>query len=192
MSSNSQNWETIIDHPNYEINNETYEVRKIGTTRILKQTLRKRGDYLAYKLNGHNVYVHVIIAKQFIPNPLNCPVVDHRNRNKLDNRIENLRWVSRDVNATNRIDFEFLNEEDSKAVFNLSFSFSRYEDHCFNAIMYLLDNFYIYDSYTGVRRLRMNDGDFVNVRDDNGKYFRIYLDKFKKIYEKDLKKRGMI
>ena len=192
MSSNSQTWETIIDHPNYEINNETYEVRKIGTTRILKQTLRKRGDYLAYKLNGHNVYVHVIIAKQFIPNPLNCPVVDHRNRNKLDNRIENLRWVSRDVNATNRIDFEFLNEEDSKAVFNLSVSFKRYEDHCFNAIMYLLDNFYIYDPWNGVRQLRMNDGDFVNVRNDNGKYVRIYLDKFKKIYEKDLKKRGYI
>ena len=58
--------------------------------------------------------------------------------------------------------------------------------------MYLLDNFYIYDSYTGVRQLRMNDGDFVNVRDDKGKYVRIYLDKFKKMYENDLKKRGMI
>ena len=192
MSSNSQTWETIIDHPNYEINNETYEVRKIGTTRILKQTLRKRGDYLAYKLNGHNVYVHVIIAKQFIPNPLNCPVVDHRNRNKLDNRIENLRWVSRDVNATNRIDFEFLNEEDSKAVFNLGISFNRYDDHCFDTIYYLLDNFYINDYWNGVRQLRMNDGDFVNVRNDNGKYVRIYLDKLKKIYEKDLKKRGYI
>ena len=192
MSSNSQTWETIIDHPNYEINNETYEVRKIGTTRILKQTLRKRGDYLAYKLNGHNVYVHVIIAKQFIPNPNNYPVVDHRNKIKLDNRIENLRWVPRNVNASNRIDFEFLNEEDSKAVFNLGISFNRYDGHCFDPIYYLIDNFYIYDPWNGVRQLRMNDGDFVNVRNDNGKYVRIYLDKFKKIYEKDLKKRGYI
>ena len=53
MSTNSQTWETIIDHPNYEINNETYEVRKIGTTRILKQTLRKRKnwDYKNIKTN---------------------------------------------------------------------------------------------------------------------------------------------
>lgn len=176
-------WETIVDHPDYEINNETHEVRRKGTKRILKQTLRKKGDYLAYKLNGHNIYVHVILARQFIPNPNNYPVVDHYNKIKLDNSLENLRWVPREVNATNRSDFEFLNEEETKDLFKLGFVFDRYDGHSFDSIYYLLDNFYIYDSWNGVRRLRMNEGDFVNVRDDKGKYFKLYLDKFKNEYK---------
>ena len=176
-------WQPIVICPNYEINNETHEVRRIGTKRILKQTLRKKGDYLAYKLNGRNVYVHKILATQFIPNPNNYPVVDHHNTNKLDNSLENLRWVPRKVNASNRSDFEFLNEEDTKAVIKLGFSFDRYNGKAFDDIYFLLDNFYINDSWNGMRKLRMNEGDFVNVRDYDGKYFRLYLDKFKNEYK---------
>jgi hypothetical protein len=38
---------------------------------------------------------HRLIAKAFIPNPNNLPEINHKNCNKLDNRIPNLEWCSK-------------------------------------------------------------------------------------------------
>ena len=46
-------------------------------------------------------FMHRLIAEAFIPNPENKPCVDHINGNRLDNRIENLRWVSHKENCNN-------------------------------------------------------------------------------------------
>jgi hypothetical protein len=46
--------------------------------------------------------LHIVIARQFIPNPDNFRYIDHKNRQKLDDRIENLRWVSSSINACNK------------------------------------------------------------------------------------------
>lgn len=46
--------------------------------------------------------VHRIVAETFIENPKGCREVDHINRDKLDNRVENLRWVTHTENQANR------------------------------------------------------------------------------------------
>ena len=57
-------------------------------------------------------YSHKLIAETFIPNPKQCAEVNHKNRNKLDNRIENLEWNTRAENMSHLS--ETLNDVISK------------------------------------------------------------------------------
>ena len=77
---------------------------------IMKQSIRKgnREDgYFVVNLrkNGKGTVfqVHRLVAEAFIPNPENKPYIDHINTIRNDNRIENLRWATREENDHNPI-----------------------------------------------------------------------------------------
>lgn len=50
----------------------------------------------------HKKSIHRIVAETFIPNPENLPEVDHIDRDKSNNNVSNLRWVSMSQNRINR------------------------------------------------------------------------------------------
>lgn len=90
---------------------KTYEVRPNGDIwscckrrcYLLKPTLDKKG-YTRVCIGKRNIEVHLLVAKRWLgPKPGPDYQVDHINRNRSDNRVENLRWVTRQDNCANRI-----------------------------------------------------------------------------------------
>jgi hypothetical protein len=62
--------------------------------------------YLTVNLSGdkeqHTVKVHRIVANAFLPNPDNRPQIDHIDRNRANNNVTNLKWVTISENASNK------------------------------------------------------------------------------------------
>lgn len=90
-------WKDIEFNTNYEISNSGI-VRRKNNKNVLKGCITS--GYRSVKLTFENsrqqrFYVHRLVALHFIPNDnKNKTFVNHKNGNKLDNRAENLEWVS--------------------------------------------------------------------------------------------------
>ena len=99
----------------YEVSNrgrvrslDRIEVMKNGVARprkgrILKPNVKANGYYCfhySYKCKTIEVSVHRAVAEAFIPNPLQLPCINHKDRNKLNNNVENLEWCTYRYNST--------------------------------------------------------------------------------------------
>ena len=98
-------FKTIEGYENlYEISN-LGRVKNLKRGSILKNTLSKsRGYYtVGIRKNGNQntKQIHVLIAQAFIPNPDNKPIVDHIDQDRTNNKIDNLRYVTRSENGMN-------------------------------------------------------------------------------------------
>jgi len=83
----------------YQVSNHG-EIRRNG--RIL-DTTPNAGNYTraAFSVDDQVYYsmVHRVVATAFIANPYNLPFVDHIDFNPLNNRVDNLQWISARGNA---------------------------------------------------------------------------------------------
>ena len=89
-------WRTIPQYPKYSASSEG-EIRNDKTGRILKQEKHRCGYRQLSVGKGNQEYVHRLVASAFYGLQPSMEV-DHINGNKADNRVENLRWVTKSQN----------------------------------------------------------------------------------------------
>lgn len=104
---------------------EDYYITKSGkvysvlTNKMLKYDRSNRGYCrvtLADRRLGRfvHIFVHRLVATQFIPNPNNLPEVNHKDGNHTNNSIYNLEWCTREYNQRHAIENSLYRiEEDS-------------------------------------------------------------------------------
>lgn len=95
-------WKTIPEEYGF------YEVSSNGmarnsTTGSLRKLQHKPDGYvvLPAKKNGkqHNLYMHILVAQAFIPNPENKTEVHHIDGDRSNNSVDNLMWVTPEEHA---------------------------------------------------------------------------------------------
>lgn len=103
-------WKPIPEYEGYYEVSSMGNVRSLDSVRTMANGVEREyagkvltpsvgmDDYLVVDLsvNGKKktCKVHRLVAEAFVPNPLNLPIVNHRNENKHDNRSSNLEWCS--------------------------------------------------------------------------------------------------
>ena len=90
-----EDWRDIVGYERF------YKISNRGRVKsrccILRPFRHTRG-YLMVNLWKYGVckkaYISRLVAKAFIPNPLNLPTVNHKDGNKENNNVENLEWMT--------------------------------------------------------------------------------------------------
>ncbi len=101
--------------PIHHIGFEHYKVNNRGDLldcrNAIIQSVKTRLNYKGYvtmSLTSPGPYankegrLHQLVANAFIPNPDNLPSIDHIDRDKTNNNVSNLRWISHGNNNRNR------------------------------------------------------------------------------------------
>jgi hypothetical protein len=98
-----ENFQDINDFSNYMIN-ENGEIYSKIRNKLLKISTDKKYKTITLRKNNkaYTKKIHRLLGIQYLPNPNNFPCVDHINRDKLDNSLSNLRWVSYSINSKNK------------------------------------------------------------------------------------------
>jgi hypothetical protein len=106
-------WKTVKNFPDYEVST-LGNVRGKKRMKNLKFDYTDNGGYCRVKLRRNNFcqkfVVHRLVAQEFIGDITNF-VVDHVNRIRTDNRLENLRIVNQYENCKNKgIEWKNINQ----------------------------------------------------------------------------------
>ena len=103
LSKMTEIWKDIDGFPRYKVSN-LGRVKSYCKKEEKILTPRPKHGYKTIVLAGREKSIHRLMLKAFIPNPNPdiFTICDHINRNSMDNRLENLRWSTTQLNNLNR------------------------------------------------------------------------------------------
>lgn len=197
MSDKSVYVPVINYEDEYEILNEyPFTVRNKVNHHVISESKGDNG-YMKLNLKNKLCYKHRIIALQFIPNddPENKTQVDHINKIKDDNHIENLRWITPTQNNRNRsrinnTEYEFVDDLPDDII-KITFYKTKVNHYEFD------DDQYYYDTendefYTRItpklykklyQCIDKNNKKHIYLYDINNKKVNFYVERFKFLYD---------
>ena len=127
------------------------------------------------------------MAKQFIPNPLNLPFVDHKNRIRTDNSLVNLRWIDRSGNMKNKVSngdyiYTYVDEIADDSIEIYEYGKHKLENYFYDPNV---DKFYRLDEdqFKELRVCNHPTGLLIHMTDVNGNKFGLRVRKFMKMHE---------
>lgn len=90
----------ISDYPGYYINKKG-QIYGISKKQFLTENMSDGYPKVLLYKNAipKSFYIHVLVAKTFIPNPENKPVVNHKDHNIKNHDVTNLEWVTHSENS---------------------------------------------------------------------------------------------
>jgi len=98
-------WKNVAGFDNYEVN-PYVGIRNKKTQKVLKPRTWLGYPRVTLMSNSkkHEIKIHRVVASHFIdnPNPKKLNIVNHKNGNRGDFRIENLEWMTQSDNIKDR------------------------------------------------------------------------------------------
>ena len=96
----TEQWKIIEEFPNYEISSYG-RIRNISTQKYLSGGKDKDGYFQVTLIKNKKQFcrrVNKLVAIEFIKNPSDYPIINHKDENKENNHIDNLEWCTYQYN----------------------------------------------------------------------------------------------
>lgn len=99
--------------------NKNYKISNYGRFKFVNGKIsngHKLGDYLVISIKYKSYRIHRLIAYTFLENPDNKNIVNHKDGNKLNNKVENLEWCTQQENVIHSFESGLRRNNENKIV----------------------------------------------------------------------------
>ena len=176
----------LFDHPIFNeyacdvITGDIYSLKN-NQIKLLKQSTDNKGSLFFYIYDDgkrKHYYSHRFIYECYENEILDKNIeIDHQDKNKLNNSINNLRKVNRTTNQLNRYNNEEVNELPDDKIEVIEYNFHYFQNLWFspsNNCLYKISDGYIF-------RIPFKSQGRIRINDNNKQSICFYLNKLRKI-----------